>query len=631
MNDKIYIDSIIKESIRECLKLNPKFHKSDTLVITTYSILTNLFVDEKKFIFLEAPTGSGKSVIGYLLHFCYVYIHKKLNSEETIINLNEENGFETKLSNLLQTSYMLTSSKMLQEQLSEDISKFDLDRYLIMLKGVKNYECTKLTKETKIYHDYSERYCLGMPSAVKQTLECYSECPYIQTRNEASIKDCTILNYSYFLNVLKNPNNPFFGIRELTISDEAHLIPDIVLGMYNITLTQYTVNKLQKLINQIIINFGKNLNEYDNEANFNLQVLLGNCYKLFQNPKPTLLDIKNYLSELHELNKLLVNIKGLFNENKVFQEMFEKDFKKLKDDFKYIDHDDYIESLEKRPEDLFIESENIGHFAVEKIGNNPAGSYTIYKHVVYDLSESELCRKYFLSKISTGVFLSATLGNIEEFATLMGLQKDEYNGFRLQSNFDFSNSPIYLTKSGYLNYSNFNNNITKIIYDTIRICEAFHPKEKGIIHTSTFNIAKLLKDVVYQKLGGVTNTKRYLFYETPEEKEACVGLMKSDTITPYIIIGPSLYEGLDLKDDQGRFNIMMKVPYSGMSEYIKKKMERYPFWYLRQTLEKIVQALGRTNRHVNDYSKVYLLDSGFEKIIYNMPEYLTNRIQYKKI
>lgn len=68
-----------------------------------------------------------------------------------------------------------------------------------------------------------------------------------------------------------------------------------------------------------------------------------------------------------------------------------------------------------------------------------------------------------------------------------------------------------------------------------------------------------------------------------------------------------------------------------MSEYIKKKMERYPFWYLRQTLEKIVQALGRTNRHVNDYSKVYLLDSGFEKIIYNMPEYLTNRIQYKKI
>ena len=32
--------------------------------------------------------------------------------------------------------------------------------------------------------------------------------------------------------------------------------------------------------------------------------------------------------------------------------------------------------------------------------------------------------------------------------------------------------------------------------------------------------------------------------------------------------------------------------FRGGAMHIKKKMERYPFWYLRQTLEKIVQALN---------------------------------------
>lgn len=619
IQEKNEIDIIIREAIRECLKLNPKFNKSDTLVLTTYTILKNIFLEETKYVLLEAPTGSGKSVIAYLIHFCYIYIQKKLEEQNPI-----ENG---KLTNKVQNTYLLTSSKMLQSQLSDDISRFNFQQYLSMLKGIKNYECDKLTKETKIYHDYSERFCMGMSMPDKEGLDCYSTCGYIQSRNEASLKDCTILNYSYFLNVLKNPNNPYFGIRPLTIADEAHLIPDIVLGMYNIVLTQYTINQLSKTINQIGINFSKTAGE----VIFDIQIDLGGCYKFFQLPKPSLNDVKIYLQNLNDLIKKLLTIQTLFENDAVFKAMFEKDFKKLKNDMKFLDNNEYIESLEKRPEDIFIKSENVGHFATEKIGNNPAGSYTIYRHTVYDLSEAELCRKYFLSKVETGVFMSATLGNMEEFASLLGLKKEEYVAFRLESNFNFSKSPIYLIKSGHLNYSSFNNNIDKIIYDTLYICENKHPKDKGIIHTSTFAIANLLKQKVYARQGGVTNTKRYLFYETPQEKESCIELMKSETNTPYVIVGPSLYEGIDLVNEQGRFNIGMKVPYSGMDEYTKKKMERYSFWYLRQTLEKIIQLIGRTNRHVDDYSTVYLLDSGFEKIIYNIPEFLTKRIKYLKL
>lgn len=617
--EQIKIDNIVKESIREVLKLNPQFKPTDTLVLTTYSIMKNIFVDKVKYVFLEAPTGSGKSVIGYTTHFCYSYITKRLDGIEPV-----EDG---KLVNAPQQTYLLTSSKMLQEQLDGDIERFNLNQYLTMIKGIKNYECTKQTKDTGIYHDYSDRFCMGMKTGEKEQLDCFDTCPYIQKRFEASGKDCTILNYSYFLNALKNPYNLYFGTRSLTISDEAHLIPDIVLEMFNIALTMYKPNLYLKLVNQISINFEKSLS---NEI-YEIRPLLGEVFQIFLKQNPTLDDVRAHINSSIDLINKILSLSGKMTDNPVFREMFKKDFDKLEEDLKNLDYTEYLDNLSLRSADCFIETEFIGHQPFEKVGNIQTGSYKTYKHNIYDLSEAELCRKHFLSKVNVGIFMSATLGNIEEFATLMGLKPGEYNGFRLQSNFDFDKSPIFLVNSGYLNYNNFDKNIDKVLLDTLRICEHHHPRDKGIIHTATFSIANSLKQKIYNNQGGVTNPKRYLFYETSQEKEACIELMKANTNIPYIIIGPSLYEGIDLKDDQGRFNIIVKTPYSGMSNYIRKKMERFSFWYERQTLEKLVQAIGRTNRHPNDWSKTYVMDSVAEKIIFKMPAFMTKRIQYFKV
>ena len=51
--NKTEMDSLVKEAIRECLKLNPQFTPTNTLVITTYNILKTIFVDEIKYVFLE--------------------------------------------------------------------------------------------------------------------------------------------------------------------------------------------------------------------------------------------------------------------------------------------------------------------------------------------------------------------------------------------------------------------------------------------------------------------------------------------------------------------------------------------------------------------------------------------------
>lgn len=618
--DKAKITELVKESIRVCLEYNPGYKKTDSLIITTYNALISFYVDNTKYVLLSAPTGQGKSIIGQLIHFCCCYIDDTIAKSEPITIIEGSNSV---LSVNSAHTYFLTSSKILQDQLESDFGRFQIYDYFSMLKGTSNYECTKMTKQNKSYTNYTERFCLGMKKAEKEQLDCFPSCPYLCARFEASVSSCSVLNYSYFLNVMKMKINPFFSVRPLTISDEAHLVPDIVLDSFNITLTMYNINKVNKIYDNMILNFKKLLTN-NGQISLNglgIEPLLIESFMFFSNEKVSLLDITLYLTNYKKLLVLLGEQLVLYKNDKVFIEMFYKDVHKLIDDNLTADYGDYIKGLTERPEDLFIESEFITNFVFKH------KSYKIFKYKVYDLSEAEMCKKNFLSKVKRGLFMSATLGNIDEFALLMGMQKNEYTGFRLESNFNFDKSPINIVNSGYLNYANFTKNIPKIVFDTLKICEELHPKEKGIIHTSTFVIANLLKEEIYKRGLGYG---RYLFYENSEEKEFCINRMKNEKGN-YVIIGPSLYEGLDLKQETGRFNIVMKAPYSGLSDYIRKKMERYPFWYERKTLEKLVQAIGRTNREIDDFSVTYLLDSSLDKLIFKTPEFVTKRIKYFKL
>lgn len=617
-------DEIIKSAIRSGLSIYDKFHKTETLILVNYNILKAIFIDNKKHIVLSAPTGSGKSVIGYLLNYCYHYISHKFENLDF-----DMSKFELEYSKT--NSYMLTSSKLLQEQLDGDFDKFNLGSDFSMLKGIKNYECTKLTAETKLYHDYSQRYCLGMSMVDKAMLPCFESCPYIQKRAATSRANCAVLNYSYFLNVLKNGHSAFFGERDLVISDEAHLIPEIVINQFNLELTAFNLNKIMRTMQDMAMNFPSLFND----KLYPLQDDLGLCFKFFFKEKININDTKEFLTQYIKLvrdfsNMYSVAIRTSNDKNEVIKEMFGKAVTDIEVSIKYYDFDAFLEDLETRPEDIFIKTEyiNVGNYA--QLGTTlNTGSYRVYRHKINDMNEAAMCRKYYLSKVNANIYMSATIGNMNEFAALMGLEKNEFVGFRLESNFDFSKSPIHIIKSGYLNYNNFNTNIDKIINDTLYICENLHTNDKGIIHTSTFNIAELLRQKVIQ--GFVTNKKRYLFYSNSDEKEACIELMKVGSNIPYVIIGPSLYEGIDLKDDAGRFNIVMKAPYQSMNDYTKEKMKRFPFWYERLTLEKLEQSIGRTNRHINDYSTTYLLDSVLEKLIFKLPTHITKRLKYTKL
>ena len=151
-----------------------------------------------------------------------------------------------------------------------------------------------------------------------------------------------------------------------------------------------------------------------------------------------------------------------------------------------------------------------------------------------------------------------------------------------------------------------------------------HPNEKGIIHTQTNNITEFIKNFI-----GREYSNRLLFRE-PGVKNEDILRAHIESNEPTVLVSPSMGYGIDLKDDLGRFQVIVKLPYLplkdkrvvAISEIDKK-------WYTLQMLSSLIQACGRTTRGENDYSTTYIMDSNFldirSKFYSDLPVYFRKR------
>jgi Rad3-related DNA helicase len=75
-------------------------------------------------------------------------------------------------------------------------------------------------------------------------------------------------------------------------------------------------------------------------------------------------------------------------------------------------------------------------------------------------------------------------------------------------------------------------------------------------------------------------------------------------------------EGLDLKGDLSRWQIISKVPYPSMKDpFILAKKLRDEKWYSWMTALALTQATGRSVRSATDYASTYILDSDFKSFL----------------
>jgi len=147
------------------------------------------------------------------------------------------------------------------------------------------------------------------------------------------------------------------------------------------------------------------------------------------------------------------------------------------------------------------------------------------------------------------------------------------------------------------------NSLPKIA-EAVRKILAQHKNEKGIIHTHSYKIANYLKKRI--------KSRRLLFPTAENRDEVLSKHLKSNKAT--VIVSPSMTEGVDLEGDSSRFQVICKVPYPFLGDkLVKKRMNKWKWWYSFQTAKTVIQSMGRSVRSSKDTAVTYIIDEDWER------------------
>lgn len=222
---------------------------------------------------------------------------------------------------------------------------------------------------------------------------------------------------------------------------------------------------------------------------------------------------------------------------------------------------------------------------------------------------------------SIKILMSATIVDHKNFAKTLGI--DDYYYIEAPCALDAEKAPIKCVDRYRVSYNNKNTVMPILANLCKQICQK-HKGQKGLIHTHSMEILGFVK----KEMG---NDDRFLYREPGVSNEEIYREHKKredDTV----MVSPSMTHGIDLKDNLGEFQIILKAPYSPLNDdRIKKKFNEDKEWYQNNMLSTLIQACGRCNRVKSDYAVTYILDGtavdAIRKNMNKLPQYFRERLQ----
>ena len=104
-----------------------------------------------------------------------------------------------------------------------------------------------------------------------------------------------------------------------------------------------------------------------------------------------------------------------------------------------------------------------------------------------------------------------------------------------------------------------------------------------------------------------------------------------------VLLGSGMSEGLDLKDDLCRLNIIVKLLFPNLGDpFVQKRraLADGEWWYKLSTLKTLIQQAGRATRSPKDYSMTLILDKRFPFLLSSLkeevPDFFRKAIQWHK-
>lgn len=542
------------------------------------SIVNNVLLDVKHTV-LEAPTGSGKSIVAIIAAYVLHKVYKR-------------------------TTYILVSDLSLFDQYVHDIERLNDIECFGYIKGKENYTCNANGCKVSQAACSLQGVSIAHASFNKKSAAfwCASTCKYAHDYVKAIKAPITLMTYQlYFIqrnyveDCIFNGRNSNFPKRDLAICDEAHKICDICQSHFapRVSITRPSwMDTLSKHIPGMP-------SESARLHALSLIELSADNYELLRGVKAYEEHVAMYCAANEMARRKLANARHLSKQEKqvlAAGNTARQEHCKLEDMLSFIDELKSPEYIVKTT----IDDEITINFVFDNL----------------------MLEKYLHKKSSCELLMSATIGDFKEYAKLAGLDQNCTSGLSMPSTFDFSESPIYVSQNNKMSASTKEQSLAAISKQVASICQA-NSQMRGIIQTGSYaNSMSLMASLP-------TNVReRCLLYSSTNEKKLAIDAYIASTNG--ILVGPTLVEGLNFPDDLCRFQICIKVPYAYLgSEYVRKKMANVSGWYEYDVINKICQGIGRGVRHKDDWCKTYILDGCIMNLLNKLEDIPTLSHRFK--
>lgn len=506
-----------------------------------------------KRIILSAPTGIGKSLIAA------AFVRH------------------------FQDSFVVTASRHLQDQYRRDLE------FLLPVKGKANFACPKMMASEKVSTEgramkmgltcdrgacietvqtesgTEQRACTFKPTIAQARDRVPGQwCPYYIQKYSALTGAHSLWNYASYFQAVKY-NRRIFGEyldREVSVFDEAHKLEDQIVGFVGVDVWAGPAAEC-----------GVNMEGYDSD---DVGVLLGVLEKMES----------HYRAQLAEAEE------GAEPGDEEAEERIYKTKARL----------------ERISASIKEMSQNPSNFVVGRADAWPDGRFRSVSARPVDIS------KYVGDFVITPhqMFMSATIDK-GSFCENTGIPADEVAVVDApRSPFPPEARRVEFADVRSLSSRSSEQDRAAVIGAIDRIMSE-HAGERGLVLTSSVSWCRQIA----AGLSADNAARARICHSKNPDGRTQDQVMDEHAGTPgSVLLSSSLWEGVDLKGDLSRFQIIAKAPYPSLSERrVAVKMRRFPRWYASQTLTKILQGMGRSVRGEGDWAVTYVLDEAAHRVI----------------
>lgn len=453
--------------------------------------------------------------------------------------------------NLNGNAFILTPQRILQSQYEESF-KGNTQTPICSLYGRSNYPCS-----------YKRTDC-EIGSIVKPRCK---PCPYELAKGQAKVTSNVVMNYKIALMLFSYTTIFDKRERDLIILDECHTTESHLIDFDSVNIT-YARSKRYQLPWAVKEN-------------------IKDCVKwLSDEYLPALTGVVSRLGFEVDVIK-----------DKSSTDLTQSDMRKIKEYDSLCNHSDEVTEISLQPIDALEKNFVLVFDKTSMVFKRLRGAYSFNK--ILD------------KRANRFLFMSSTILDKNGFCFDLGINPEETAFLSLGSDFPKENRPVIFMPQMKMNHSwkepEREKSRQKMLLSVKKILDN-HNSESGIIHTANYTIAKWLVENLQS-----TSTHK-LYHHNPDsgdDRNAVINAFMADP-APSVLISPSSTEGLDLKDDLGRFAIFVKVPFGNLGDqWIKKRMLLSKEWYQRRALIDIIQGGGRVVRSATDKGIVYILDESW--------------------